>query len=217
VHGLVAGYVLVEPIGVLYRAVLYAGGAARAFVLDDVARFFGQRDRKVACLSVYTIDFGIRENVYVGMPADLDQFGRENSHGAVVGRIGLVQLGHVAADGRGFFDQVDLEARGGQIQRGLDAADTATDHQDISEMILPRPLAQLFDRLVFHRSFLFLAGRNQSARFKQLTHSNPEITIHKHHISNTCQCVIIKQDQTPLNWNLDFRHCWYVVICYFFN
>jgi hypothetical protein len=34
------------------------------------------------------------------MPADLDQFGRENSHRAVIGRERLIQLCHVAADGR---------------------------------------------------------------------------------------------------------------------
>jgi hypothetical protein len=34
------------------------------------------------------------------MPADLDQFGRKYSHGAVIGGIGLVELGHMAANGR---------------------------------------------------------------------------------------------------------------------
>jgi hypothetical protein len=33
------------------------------------------------------------------MPADLDQFRREDSHGTVIGGIGLVQLGHLAANG----------------------------------------------------------------------------------------------------------------------
>ena len=51
-----------------------ATGAARALVFDDVTRLFGQRDRKVACLSLYLIDFGIGEHFDVGMPADLDQF-----------------------------------------------------------------------------------------------------------------------------------------------
>jgi hypothetical protein len=32
------------------------------------------------------------------MPADLDQFRRDNSHGTVVGGKGLIQLGHHAAD-----------------------------------------------------------------------------------------------------------------------
>jgi len=33
------------------------------------------------------------------MPADLDQFGRDNSHGTVIGGKGLVELGHEPADG----------------------------------------------------------------------------------------------------------------------
>ena len=32
------------------------------------------------------------------MPADLDQFGRNNSHGTVIGGKGLVELGHESAD-----------------------------------------------------------------------------------------------------------------------
>jgi hypothetical protein len=46
-HGLVVGQILVESIRVLDRAVLYARRAARAFVLDDVARLFGQRDCEI--------------------------------------------------------------------------------------------------------------------------------------------------------------------------
>jgi len=68
------------------------------------------------------------------MPADLDQFGCQNSHGTVVGREGFVQLGHVAADARGFFDQTDLEAGGGKIQRCLNAADPAADNQHIGKI-----------------------------------------------------------------------------------
>ena len=44
------------------------------------------------------------------MPADLDQFRREDSHGAVIRGIGLVKLGHVAADGRRLLYQVDFKA-----------------------------------------------------------------------------------------------------------
>jgi hypothetical protein len=39
-------------------------------------------------------DLGIGQEFDVQMPADLDQFGRDNSHGTVVGGKGLVQLGH---------------------------------------------------------------------------------------------------------------------------
>jgi hypothetical protein len=37
------------------------------------------------------------------VPADLDQFGRDNSHGTVIGRESLVELSHNPADGGGFL------------------------------------------------------------------------------------------------------------------
>jgi hypothetical protein len=43
----------------------------------------------------------------VDVPADLDQFGRDNSHGTVIGGEGFVQFTHNPTYGRTFFDQVD--------------------------------------------------------------------------------------------------------------
>jgi len=60
------------------------------------------------------------------MPADLDQFGRDNSHGAVIGGKGLVQLGHNSSDGRTFFQKVDIITGIGQIQGGLHPGDPAS-------------------------------------------------------------------------------------------
>ena len=87
-------------IGDLYRTVLYADSTTRAFVLSYVSGFFIQGDLEVSCLPGYTVNFSIGQDFYIGMPADLDQFGREYSHGAVIGGIGLVKLGHLAANGR---------------------------------------------------------------------------------------------------------------------
>ena len=98
-NSLIRGQVLIVWIRNLDRAVLDAGATARAIVLNDVSGFLRQAYLKVSCLSVYIVNFSIRQDLYVGMPADLDQFGREYSHRAVVGRIGLVQLGHLTADG----------------------------------------------------------------------------------------------------------------------
>ena len=84
----------------LDRAVLYTGRTTRAFVLYNVSRLFIQGDLEVSCLPFYTVNFSIGQDLYIGMPADLDQFGREYSHGAVIGGIGLVKLGHLAANGR---------------------------------------------------------------------------------------------------------------------
>ena len=68
------------------------------------------------------------------MPADLDQFGREYSNGAVIGGKGLVKLGHMAANGRCLVHQINLKTRSGKIKRGLDPADPSTDHHHISKM-----------------------------------------------------------------------------------
>jgi hypothetical protein len=49
------------------------------------------------------LNLGVGDNLNIKMPADLDQFRRENSHGAVVGGKGLVQLRHDPADGGALF------------------------------------------------------------------------------------------------------------------
>ena len=63
------------------------------------------------------------------MPADLDQFRSENSYGAVVGRKGLVELRHMPANRGLLFDEIDLIAGLGEVERGLHAGNaTAHDH-----------------------------------------------------------------------------------------
>ena len=84
----------------LDRAVLYTGSTTLAFVLYNVSGLLDQGYLKVSCFPFYTVNFSIGQDLYIGMPADLDQFGREYSHGAVIGGIGLVKLGHMAANGR---------------------------------------------------------------------------------------------------------------------
>jgi hypothetical protein len=84
-------------------------------VLQNIPGLFRQGYLKVACLSFYTGNFSIRQDLYVGMPADLDQFGCQYSDGAVVSRKGLVKLGHMAANRRCLVDQVDLETRRSKI------------------------------------------------------------------------------------------------------
>ena len=61
--------------------------------------------------------------------AHVDHLRGEDAGRAVQGREGLVQLGHLAADGGLLFDDVDLEARVGDVQRRLDAGDAAADDQ----------------------------------------------------------------------------------------
>jgi hypothetical protein len=57
--------------------------------------------------------------------------GRQDAGRAIQGREGLVELGHVPADGRFALDQVDMEARVGDLERRLDAGDAAAHHQRI--------------------------------------------------------------------------------------
>ena len=136
--GFAVRYILIESIRVLDRAVFHTGRTTRALVLDNISGLLDQGDRKIAGLPFYTVNFSIAENLYVWMPADLDQFRRKYSHGAVIGGIGLIKLGHMAANGRCFFNQVDLETSRCQIKRGLNAADSTANHHDVSKLIVPQ-------------------------------------------------------------------------------
>ena len=134
VDGLVVRYLLVELIGVLDGAVFHTGRTTGAFVLQDIPGLSDQGNLKVSCIAFYTVNVSIRQDFYVGVPADLDQFRCKYSSGAVVGGKGLVKLGHVAANGRGLVHQINLKTRSGKIKRGLHPADPSTDHHHISKM-----------------------------------------------------------------------------------
>ena len=84
------------------------------------------------------------------MPADLDQLGRQYSHGTVIGGKGLVELGHVASDARRFLDQVNLKTGSGKIERSLDAADASTDNHDVTKIAVCGTFKKSFNLLFFH-------------------------------------------------------------------
>jgi hypothetical protein len=65
----------------------------------------------------------------VGVPADLDQFGRNNSHGTVIGGEGLVQLRHDATDSRRPFNQMNIKAGISKIQCRLHTGYAGTHYQ----------------------------------------------------------------------------------------
>ena len=98
-NSFIARYILIKLIGILDWAVFDAGRATRAFALDNVSGLLDQGYRKVSRLPFYTVDFSIAQDLYIWMPADLDQFRRKYSHGTVISGIGLVKLGHMAANG----------------------------------------------------------------------------------------------------------------------
>ncbi len=136
-------YVLIKFIRVFDRAVFYTGSTTRAFLLQDIPGFSSKGYLKVPFFPLYTVDFSIGEDLYIGMPADLDQLGCEYSHRAVIGREGLVKLGHMAPDARCLLDQVDLKACSGKIKRGLNTADPSTDDHDVSKIAVSNILAKL--------------------------------------------------------------------------
>ncbi len=75
VNGFVFRYFLIELIRVFHRAIFYACTATGTFVLDNVSGFPCQGYLKITFFPFYRVNFSKRENLYVWMPADLDQFG----------------------------------------------------------------------------------------------------------------------------------------------
>jgi len=81
-------------------AIFNARTASRAAVLNNASSAFFDFDFEITGRTFHGLKVCIRDQLDVHVPADLDQFGRDDSHGAVVGGKGLVQLGHDSADGR---------------------------------------------------------------------------------------------------------------------
>ena len=152
-NGFILRHFLIKLIRVFHRAVFYTGRTARAFILYNVPGLLGQSYLKVSSFAFYAVDFRIRQDLDIGIPADLDQFGCENSYRAVIRGKGLVKLGHVAANGRRAVHQIDLETRSRQIERGLNSADSPSDHHDVAKMMVFETLAhtvcETFTNLIF--------------------------------------------------------------------
>jgi len=132
----------------LHRAVFYTGGTPGTPFFQNIPGLFSHRYGKVSSFTFNTVNFSIGEDLYVGMPADLDQFGRKYSDGAVIGWKGLVKLSHMAANGRRLVDQVDLKAGIGKIKRGLNTADPSANNHDVSKVIVLKTPRELFDYLL---------------------------------------------------------------------
>jgi len=150
--GFILRYFLIKLIRVFDRAVFYTGRTTRALVLQNISGLFNQRNLEVSCFPLDTVNFRVGQDLYVWMPADLDQFGREYSNGAVIGGKGLVKLGHMATNGRGLVNQVNLKARRGKIKRGLNTTDPSTHNHDVSKMTLCETFTKLLNLFFFHFS-----------------------------------------------------------------
>ena len=66
---------LIIFIRVFDRAVFHTSCTTRALVLYNVTGLLGQAYMKVSCFPCDTVNFSVGQNLYVRMPADLDQFG----------------------------------------------------------------------------------------------------------------------------------------------
>jgi hypothetical protein len=101
---LVSGLAVVEPLVVFVgqgnRADFGTIPAGRALGRINKTGAFVNGDVEVTFGSLDVFDFCARDQVYIQMPAELDQFRGDNSHGTVVGGKGLVQFTHHPADGR---------------------------------------------------------------------------------------------------------------------
>jgi len=74
-NGLVHRYFLIICIRIFCRTIFHTRSTTRALVLKDVPRLLGHGDLEVTNLTFYTAYFGIGEDFYIGVPADLDQLG----------------------------------------------------------------------------------------------------------------------------------------------
>jgi hypothetical protein len=114
------------------RALFGARPAGDALLGIYESRLFEDLQLEIPSLASDGRDLGKGQKLDVEMPADLDQLGRDDSHGAVVGGKGLVQLRHDSADGGGPFHEINVVARVCQVKRRLHAGDAAADHTDRS-------------------------------------------------------------------------------------
>ena len=114
----------------VYRAVLQAGAAAGALLLINIPRFLPHGYPEVPGFTGDALHLGAGQDGNIRVPGALNKLGGQDAHGAVIGREGLVQLGHLAADSGALFYQVDLEARVRQVQGGLYSAHPSPDNHD---------------------------------------------------------------------------------------
>ena len=109
---------------------LRAVAAAYTFRRIDETRHAANPCREVSRGTIEPEDFGLGQDIDVGMPPGLHQFGRNGAHGAVVGGKSLVELRHMTADRGLGLHQINLEALLGEIETRLHPGDPAAHHHD---------------------------------------------------------------------------------------
>jgi hypothetical protein len=116
----------------LYRADLGTFATARALGHVDISGIFMDVGGKPTRFPGEFVKFTVGDKLYVQMPADLDQFGRDDSHGTVIGGKGFIQLRHQTANGGRLLQQIDIVSGIGQIQGRLHSGNAAADNHDRS-------------------------------------------------------------------------------------
>ena len=74
--GFILRYLLIKLIRDFDGAVFDTGRTTRAFALNDISGFLNECYPEISLFPFDTVNFSIAQNLYVRMPADLDQFGR---------------------------------------------------------------------------------------------------------------------------------------------
>jgi hypothetical protein len=128
IDGLAFGQPGVVFVNYLLGTLLGAKTTGNAFVHINVAGMLPDLDCKISRLPREALHLSEGQKLDVEMPADLDQFGRDNSHGTVIGGKGLVQLRHQPTYGGRPLHQIDIIAGVGQIQSRLHPGNTPTHH-----------------------------------------------------------------------------------------
>jgi len=84
--------------------------ATGALVLINVSGLLANSYLKMTLFTGDAFNLGTGNEIDIEMLADLDQFGRNDSHGTVIGGKRLVESCHGPADGGTSFNKVDIIA-----------------------------------------------------------------------------------------------------------
>jgi hypothetical protein len=112
-----------------HRAVFNADTAPSTAVHVDAPGPCFDLDPEISGSPLHGFQIRIGDQLDIPMPADLDQFGRDNSHGTIICGKGFIQLGHGPSDRGALFQKVYVKSAVGQVQGRLHAGNTPAHHQ----------------------------------------------------------------------------------------
>ena len=96
------------------------------------------RDVEITGFAADTKDLRIDHQVDIEMPSGFDKLWADGAHGAVVRGKGLIELGHMSADGGFAIHEVDAETLVSQVETGLHSGNAAAhDHDSPDGLAIP--------------------------------------------------------------------------------